>query len=143
VALVGITAGSGGLSATIPSAASLVQRGVNSKTANTGAPVSLKVVSRLRNRMTTIDQLRADIDSHRTRDKVAGSDPAAAPLGTDEEAAGTPLKTEVVELARAREVGGSAPQNGGNAAIWIFLLFIVGFLGAITVGVWYLTSTDW
>jgi hypothetical protein len=29
----------------------------------------------------TVDQLRADIDHRRTGDKVAGSDPAAAPLG--------------------------------------------------------------
>jgi hypothetical protein len=36
------------------------------------------------------DQLRRDIDSGATGDKVRASDPAAAPLGTDEEAAGTP-----------------------------------------------------
>ena len=37
----------------------------------------------------TTDQLRHDIDQGRTGDKVP--DPAVAPLGTDEEAAGTPL----------------------------------------------------
>ena len=36
--------------------------------------------------------LRADIDRGRTRDKVNVNDPAAAPLGTDEEAAGTPCR---------------------------------------------------
>ena len=35
-------------------------------------------------------QLRRDIDSGTTGDKVGWPDPAAAPLGTDDEAAGTP-----------------------------------------------------
>jgi hypothetical protein len=35
-------------------------------------------------------ELRKRIDRGETGDKVAGFDPAAAPLGTDEEAAGTP-----------------------------------------------------
>jgi hypothetical protein len=38
-----------------------------------------------------VDQLRWAIDRGRTGDKVAYPDPAAAPLGTDEEAAGTPI----------------------------------------------------
>jgi hypothetical protein len=49
----------------------------------------------------TMAQLRADIDSGRTGDKVAAVDHAAAPLGTDEEAAGTPVAADIV--ARARE----------------------------------------
>jgi hypothetical protein len=39
--------------------------------------------------MTTSDRLRADTDSGRTGGKVAVGDPAAALLGTDDEAAGT------------------------------------------------------
>jgi hypothetical protein len=45
-------------------------------------------------------RLRDDIDSGRTGDKVPVSDPAAAPLGTDDEAAGFPPGAE--EIARAR-----------------------------------------
>jgi hypothetical protein len=52
----------------------------------------------------TVDRLRADIDAGRTRDKVAASDPAAAPLGADEEAAGTPLRADAVALARRQEL---------------------------------------
>lgn len=37
----------------------------------------------------TMEQLRDDIDSGRTGEKVPASDPAAAPLGADDEAAGT------------------------------------------------------
>jgi hypothetical protein len=51
----------------------------------------------------TTAQLRHDIDSGRTGDKVAGFDPAAAPLGTDEEAAGTPPSIDAIALARRLE----------------------------------------
>jgi hypothetical protein len=51
----------------------------------------------------TTEQLRHDIDSGRTGDKVAVSDPAAAPLGTDEEAAGTPVDPAIISKAREVE----------------------------------------
>jgi hypothetical protein len=54
--------------------------------------------------MSTTDRLRDDIDSGRTGDKVAASDPAAAPLGTDDEAAGTPPSRHAIDLARRHEV---------------------------------------
>ncbi len=38
----------------------------------------------------TMEQLRDDIDSGRTGEKVPAADPAAAPLGADDEAAGMP-----------------------------------------------------
>lgn len=38
----------------------------------------------------TADRMREDIDQGRTGEKVPGLDPAAAPLGTDDEAAGAP-----------------------------------------------------
>ncbi|MCK0208532.1 hypothetical protein MWN33_10865 [Starkeya koreensis] len=38
--------------------------------------------------MSDAERLRAQIDAGKTRDKVPFSDPAAAPLGTDDEAAG-------------------------------------------------------
>ena len=47
---------------------------------------------------TTTDRLRADIDSGKTGDKVAGSDPAAAPLGADAEAGGTPPSRHEIEI---------------------------------------------
>lgn len=63
----------------------------------------------------TVEQLRGDIDSGRTRDKVTGSDPAAAPLGTDEEAAGTPVNAAVVSLVRSQEISDPprAREDGG------------------------------
>jgi len=52
----------------------------------------------------TAERLRADIDSGRTGGKVAASDPAAAPLGTDDEAAGRAPSRDAVRLARHHEV---------------------------------------
>jgi hypothetical protein len=58
-----------------------------------------------------VDQLRHDIDSGVTGDKVKAFDPAAAPLGTDEEAAGTPPPPEAITAARRIERG----RNGVSA----------------------------
>ena len=52
----------------------------------------------------TTEQLRSDIDSGRTGDKVDWPDPATAPLGADDEAAGTPPSPERVKLARRQEL---------------------------------------
>ena len=52
----------------------------------------------------TTAQLRHDIDTGRTGEKVAAPDPAAAPLGTDDEAAGTPPSAEAVAMARDAEL---------------------------------------
>lgn len=46
----------------------------------------------------TMDRLRHEIDRGQMGDKVAARDPAAAPLGTDEEAAGTPTPLRGGEL---------------------------------------------
>lgn len=51
----------------------------------------------------TAARLRADLDAGEGRDKVAYPDPAAAPLGTDDEAAGTPVSPEQVRMARENE----------------------------------------
>lgn len=51
----------------------------------------------------TSDRLRDEIDRGGTGDKVAFSDPAAAPLGTDDEAAGHPPTPEQVRTAMEHE----------------------------------------
>jgi hypothetical protein len=57
----------------------------------------------------TSDQLRGDIDAGRTGDKLAGFDPAAAPLGTDDEAAGR--RPSAARVAEARATERSAPPD--------------------------------
>ncbi len=49
------------------------------------------------------EELRRDIDRGLTREKVAVPDPASAPLGTDDEAAGRPPDPEAVRAAREHE----------------------------------------
>jgi hypothetical protein len=51
----------------------------------------------------TTAQLRGDIDSGATGDKVPVLDPAASPLGTDDEAGGAPTSPEVVAAVRQQE----------------------------------------
>ncbi len=62
------------------------------------------------------ERLRADIDSGKTGDKVAASDPAAAPLGTDEEAGGVTTPAEALEKARRAELrlGENARKGEGK-----------------------------
>jgi hypothetical protein len=49
-------------------------------------------------------ELEATIDAGKTGDKIAYPDPAAVPLGTDEEAAGTPVPPAASALAFRQEV---------------------------------------
>jgi hypothetical protein len=84
----------------------------------------------------TADQLRADIDNGRTGDKVAARDPAAAPLGTDEEAAGAAPSAEAVALARRQETRAPVkPAEGRNGPgyAWVLILFIPLFGAAVLV----------
>jgi hypothetical protein len=65
----------------------------------------------------TADQVRKQIDRGQAADKVAGVDPAAAPLGTDDEAGGnppTPEQREMEARARRREAP-RRPTAGGDA----------------------------
>lgn len=52
-------------------------------------------------RVMNVSLLKNDINPGRSDDKAPAFDPAAAPLGTDKEAAGTPVPSAAVETARA------------------------------------------
>lgn len=73
----------------------------------------------------TGEQLRADIDAGRTGDKVAFSDPAAAPLETDAEAGGAtvPFKSETRSVEHQSSKG------------WLGLWFYIGATLAICLAV--------
>jgi hypothetical protein len=85
-----------------------------------------------------VDQLRADIDRGRTGDKVAAPDPAAVPLGTDEEAAGTPVPSSAITAARDLELARAQnrPQKSMLGVTWALAGFVV--LLAIAVMWWML-----
>jgi hypothetical protein len=79
----------------------------------------------------TTAQLRDDIDHGRTGDKIDALDPAVSPLGTDEEAAGTPPDPRVVEATRTIETSRpckSISRTGAGAA-WLLIAFVFA-LGA-------------
>jgi hypothetical protein len=83
-----------------------------------------------------VDRLRADIDRGRTGDKFPWPDPAAAPLGTDEEAAGTPISADIAEQCRRAETTGAARHvhRDGPGPTWT-LIGIILAVGACVVAV--------
>src|SRR3954453_24111924 len=79
--------------------------------------------------MSTTDRLRSDIDSGRTGDKIAASDPAAAPRGTDDEAAGTPPSRGAVDLARQHEVTRAQeakPEDQRFGSVIVYGMIVAG-----------------
>ena len=81
-------------------------------------------------RAVNVDQLRADIDSGRTGDKIPFPDPAAAPLGTDAEAAGFPptrreLRMEMINQAGS-PVSTSWPDDTVGIVAYCVAVLIVG-----------------
>lgn len=90
-------------------------------------------------RWPTVAQLRDDIDSGRTGDKVAATDPAAAPLGTDAEAGGTAPTGKAAARARQAE-SASGPDGTGkrdvfrpSAGLLAWLAVAAGIVAAIIV----------
>lgn len=81
------------------------------------------------------ERLCAAIDQGRTADKVAVSDPAAAPLGTDDEVGGHPPGTHEVERPLHQETEPHIPADtaarrpdrlGRRSAPWLLAMVIVG-----------------
>ncbi len=85
----------------------------------------------------TVDRLRADIDRGQTAEKVAGEDPAAAPLGTDAEAGGVP-PTRAEREIEYRSRPASTETGGGTkvrrwmwaAGLLVLVLIVTGILAA-------------
>jgi hypothetical protein len=73
----------------------------------------------------TVEQLRDDIDHGLTGDKVDWPDPAAAPLGSDEEAAGSFLDPSAVEAARGLELSRPTQRASDRrvGAGWLVIVF--------------------
>ena len=94
----------------------------------------------------TTQQLKADIDSGLTGDKVAeGFDLGLSPLGTDDEAAGTPNTVEQIAAARAlEETNAPKPPPEQSAygtkragpAVWVIVGALVLVLAAVGAAVW-------
>ena len=93
-----------------------------------------------RQQRSTAEQLRHDIDRGRTGDKVAWPDPASAPLGTDDEAAGTPPAAQDVEAARRAERRGfSRPRpDAGLGYAWVLVGLIAMLFLAVLI--WFIAA---
>ncbi len=85
----------------------------------------------------TTAQLKADIDSGKTGDKTEVFDPGLSPLGTDDEAAGTPAEPHRVRLARHLE-GAKRWASGAARAAYAHRQadhVVVAFVGvAVVIG---------
>lgn len=90
----------------------------------------------------TSAQLKGDIDSGRTGDKIPHVDVGAAPLGTCDEAGGTPPTPQRVRLARLTERAPSEKAASGVMQArtpWITPAFagaIVAIAAALTLALW-------
>ena len=104
--------------------------------------------------VTNVDQLRHRIDRGRTGDKVSYPDPAAAPLGTDDEAAGTPPAPDEVRTAwRAERAAGPAPSSqalerardsaSGSLLGMLLLVILVVFCCVTVLGLALAVFTIW
>lgn len=79
-------------------------------------PVAGSLQAALRTLPSSLAVVRGDIQAGLTGDKVAGFDPAAAPLETDQEAGGVCLDPEWVERTREQERAGRPNSARANAA---------------------------
>ncbi len=66
--------------------------------------------------ITNSAQLKAEINSGQTGDKVAHFDAAASPLGTDDEAGPAEVTPERVAMSRAGEARAGAAAGGTDAS---------------------------
>jgi hypothetical protein len=91
------------------------------------------------NPVSTSAQLRHGITTGRARDKVSNIDPAAAPLGTDDEAGGNPPSREQIEQAAQQELkSDSVPSQPLELSSILMLLGAAAFLMAgLWIGVLY------
>jgi len=81
----------------------------------------------------TADRLRADIDGGSTGEKVRFPDPAAAPLGADDEAAGTPLSPEQRQMEHDSRKRGISPAREEPGALLLYIL-LIGGVALVVIG---------
>jgi hypothetical protein len=79
----------------------------------------------------TADRMRHDISRGAAGDKVDHPDPAAAPLGTDDEAAGRPPSLN--ELRIAAQTSHSKPSEKRIWGVVIFYVAVVSAMIAVIV----------
>ena len=87
----------------------------------------------------TTARLKHDINRGRGGNKVDAIDPAVAPLGTDEEAAGTPPPPNAIAQAYKHEIGDSpisSERKDGDHAVAIYVGFIAAIAAVVGLAIW-------
>lgn len=89
--------------------------------------------------------MRQDIDEGAARDKVAAPDPAAAPLGTGHEAAGTPADAKRRAIAVAHEhrrplANREPPPAPRRTPAPLWFAWGLALPCAVLAGAWWLVS---
>ncbi|MGU3539209.1 hypothetical protein [Methylobacterium sp. A54F] len=107
-------------------------------------PADLEVASPPETERPTTAQLKADIDSGRSGDKVKHYDPGLSQLGTDDEVAGNPASPERIAIARRQEAaspGVRAAADPHGRRSWVmpaFVGFAVVAAAVVILGLWLL-----
>lgn len=90
-------------------------------------------------RAPTTEDLRNRIDRGETGDKVRVSDPAAAPLGTDDEAAGAPHSGEQVRRALDQETAPRRTQGAFRLRGWLqYMIWLLATVGTFAATYWFI-----
>jgi hypothetical protein len=87
----------------------------------------------------TTGKLKHDIDRGRSGDKVDFIDPAVAPLGTDEEAAGTPPPADAIAQAYKHEISHnrvSSERKDSDHAVAIYVGIIAAIATVVGFAIW-------
>lgn len=79
----------------------------------------------------TVDEVRARIDSGETGDKVDYPDPAAAPLGTDDEAAGNSPTARRRRMALPPDAPTPEEPAWKKSLVWIAPAFVILIICAL------------
>src|SRR5882757_4116529 len=85
----------------------------------------------------TTAKLKDDINRGRGGDKVNVFDPAAAPLGTDDEAAGTPPPPAAIEQSYDMEIRAPpvSSERDTDHAVAIYIGLVVGVAGVVGMAI--------
>ena len=80
----------------------------------------------------TADRMRHDISRGKAGDKVDHPDPAAAPLGTDDEASGKPWSIEELRTAAATAPS-KLPEKSAFGAVMIYAAIVLVIIAVVGV----------
>ncbi len=87
----------------------------------------------------TTDKLRREINRGQGADRLEVIDPPAAPLGADDEAAGTPPSRYAIKQAYDQEIFGrrvSPARRRDDYAVPIFLAVVATVLSFVVFSLW-------